>query len=352
MNPPKSQGMVEIRWLDSIQSEAVFARRAIRRGTRIAAETPLVVVPPVPKEKELSTFCDEIYQAPDSTAKIAELPIRPLVKERIKKDHYMNQQVWEFYKAKRWIDSKGTLLKGKKLHKTIMKTMDLCTIFRTNSVHLGPEGRYGSGLFSLYGRINHSCVPNTHNSYNPTLKRLTIHAIHDIKAGDQICVDYIGDVCRTRQQRAFSLYNTWGITCNCVACTDPQINRLRCRMLLLDQAMKQALAAYECGASTQPNFAAIHGVPRVTTAAKALRTTKELVHILKAQGLHGTELCRTLRECSKYALDSGSPDAALQYAREELQLEISLIGKETSHLEADFQGAKYWVKHIRALITS
>lgn len=229
--------MVEIRWLDSIESEAVFSTRDIRRGTRIAAEIPLIVVPPVPREKELSRFCDEMYKASeDNVAKISELSFRPLVKERMKKDHCMNQQVWGFYKARKWKDNTGTLLKGKKLHKAIKTAMNFCTIFRTNSVYLGPEGRYGSGIFPLYGRMNHSCVPNAHASYNPTLKRLTIHAIHDIEAGEQIFINYIGDVCRTHQQRAFSLHNTWGITCDCAACIDPQVDQLRCRMLILDQA--------------------------------------------------------------------------------------------------------------------
>lgn len=229
--------MVEIRWLKDIESDAVFATKSIRRGTRIAAEVPLIIVPPVPRDDELSTFCEEIYKAPeDNVAKIAELSLLPLIRERAKKDHCTNQEVWAFYKSKRWKDSQGNFLRGKKLHKAIMKTMDLCNIFRVNSVYLGPEGKYGSGLFSLYSRMNHSCVPNVHNSYNPTLKQLTIHAINDIKTGEQIFVDYIGNACRTRQQRAFHLYNTWGITCKCEACTQPQVNRLRCRMLILDQA--------------------------------------------------------------------------------------------------------------------
>ncbi|XXG94298.1 hypothetical protein Hte_000552 [Hypoxylon texense] len=302
MSSLKSRGMMEVRWLDSIGSEAVFSTRDVRQGTRIAAEIPLIVVPPVPREKELSTFCNEIYKTPqDNVTKISELPCRRLVKERIRKDHCMNQEVWGFLKARKWRDHADIVLKGKKLHKAIKTIMNLCTIFQTNSLSLGPEGIYGSGLFYLYSRINHSCVPNAHASYNPTLKRLTIHAIHNIKAGDQILVNYIGD----------------------------------------------ALAAYECGASKEPNFSTTHGVPKVTTAAEALKIAEELSHLLTMQGLHGMELCRTLHECSKYALDSGDPERALTYAHEELDLEKALIGTETSHLEDNLQGAKYWVGYVQ-----
>ncbi|KAI0176114.1 SET domain-containing protein [Hypoxylon sp. FL1284] len=347
MNLPKTHNMIETRYLASIGVDVVFAKRDIKRGTRIAAEVPLIVVPPVPREQELLVFCEALYKASDDTAaKIAQLPCRTSVRKRTNTDFCLNHQVWEFYKAKKWKDNAGTPLKGKKLRKAITQAMDLCTIFRTDSVQLGPEGRYGSGLFNLYSQMNHSCIPNAHNSYNPTLERLTVHAICDIKAGEQICVDYTGNAFRTRQQRAYSLYSTWGIVCDCAACTEPYTDALRGRMLVLDQA-KQALAAYECGASEDPKFATIHGIPRISNAAEALTAGEELVSHLKLQKLRGVDLCRTLRECSKYALGSGLPKKALNYAREEVELEKTLIGTETDHLENDLEGAKFWMEHIR-----
>ncbi|KAI1143138.1 hypothetical protein F5Y05DRAFT_367588 [Hypoxylon sp. FL0543] len=201
---------------------------------------------------------------------------------------YIRHQVWCFYKANKWKNSEGSLLQGKKLQRCVKRTINLCAVYLAHSVELGPGGKYGSGIFSLCSRIAHSCVPNAHNSWNPTMKRLTIHATRDLKAGDQIFVNYIGNVCRTRQQRAFSLFTKWGITCSCAACTDPKIDQLRYRMLVIDQA----LAAYTCGASREANFRAVHRIPPILTAKQALNAAEELVQLLKGQGLHGMELCR------------------------------------------------------------
>ncbi|KAI0834091.1 SET domain-containing protein [Hypoxylon sp. FL0890] len=348
MNGTKPQGMIKIRRLGSTGSEAVFATTDIPRGTRLAAEIPLVIVPPVSEKEELADFCKAIDQLPeDKLAEIAELLCRASLAESIKNNEYVRYQVRGFYKAKKWKDGQGNLRQGKKLQKFVKRTLYLYAIYLMNNVQLGPGGKYGSGIFSLYSRISHSCVPNAHSSWNPTMERLTIHATRDLKTGDQIFVDYTGNVCRTRQQRAFSLFTKWGITCKCAACTDPKIDQLRYRMLVVDQA----LAAYTCGASREPNFSAVHRIPQIETAKKALEAAEELVQLLKRQDLNGMELCRVFRECSQYAFDDGAFGKAIDYARKELELEKLLLGTETAHLKDDFQGAKYWVKHIQKKIT-
>ncbi|KAI1093512.1 hypothetical protein F5B19DRAFT_449645 [Rostrohypoxylon terebratum] len=279
---------------------------------------------------------------------MSQLLSQGLVTETIKQDQFIRREAWAFYKSRKWKDKKGNHLQGKKLNRTIKRVINLCAIYLAHNVQLGPEGKYGSGVFPLYSRIGHHCVPNAHNSWNPTLKRLTLHTIHDIRAGDQIFVNYTGNVCRTRQQRAFSLATTWGIVCTCPACTEPAIDQLRRRMLIMDQA----LAAYECDASKDPDFAIKYGVPRLVTAREALKTAEELSHLLKRQRLCGMELCKTFRDCSKYALKAGLYDDALGYARKELDLERLLIGTETAHLIENLDGARYWLEHVRSEVGS
>ncbi|KAI1381883.1 SET domain-containing protein [Hypoxylon crocopeplum] len=336
--------MTEVRRSASVGGEAVFATVNIRQGTRLAAEIPLVIVPPVPDKKEVAEFCKAMDRLPErKSAEMAELFCHPSVAEKIKKGGSVPREVYAFYRSKKWKDSKGAPLQGKQLQKTVKKTVNLCSIYLTNNVQLGLEGKYGSGIFSFFCRIRHSCVPNVYSSWNPTMNRLIIHATHDIKAGDLICVNYAGNVCRTRQQRAFSLFTTWGIICNCMACTEPSIDQLRRRMLVLDQA----LAAYICGASKETDFAAIHNIPRITQPLEALEAAEELVRLLRRQRLYGMELCKVYRECSKYALDSGASEKALHYARKELEHERLLIGTETSHLKEDLYGAAYWLEHVQ-----
>ncbi|KAI1104095.1 SET domain-containing protein [Jackrogersella minutella] len=352
-NGTKSQGMIEVRRLDSTKGEAVFATVNISRGTRIAAEVPLIMIPPTSDNEEVLEFFKASDQVPDDKlSEMVHILCQLSVTESIREDQHIRREAWTFYKNKKWRDRDGNTLQGKKLARAVKKTINLCAIYLTHNVQLGPGGKYGSGVFSLYSRINHSCAPNAHNSWNPTMKRLTLHATQDLKAGDQIFVNYIGHVCRTRQQRAFSLFATWGITCECEACTEPTIDQLRHRMLVTDQA----LAAYACGASEESNFSAVHGIPRIATPQEALKAAEELVQLLKRQRLYGMELYiksdddGRYRECSNYAFDSGLYDKALEYALKELELERLLIGTETGHLQDEPSGAEYWVDHVRMQI--
>ncbi|KAI1648671.1 uncharacterized protein F4817DRAFT_333716 [Daldinia loculata] len=279
--------MVEVRQLASI-GEAIFAKVNISRGTRIAAETPLITVPPIKSiNEELWELCSVVDGMTNNESKeLEQLPCSHKVTDAIRERGFVDNRVWCFYKSRKLKNSDGSLLKGKKLRIIVNKTINRCIIYLVNNVQLGPDGKYGSGVFPLYTRINHSCVPNAYNSWNPTLERLTIHAIHDIKAGEQIFVDYIGNTCRTRKQRGLSLYTAWGITCNCAACTDDALDQLRYRMLVLDQA----LAAYECGVSEEAH---LEGIPKLETTKQALDAAEELVRLLKRQRLCGMELCKT-----------------------------------------------------------
>ncbi|KAI1799271.1 hypothetical protein F4811DRAFT_544547 [Daldinia bambusicola] len=278
--------MVEIRELVAVD-QAIFAKVDIARGTRISAEIPLIMLPPTtPFEEELSGVCKIVDSLTNEELKeLDQLPCSSKMADEIRERGFVANQVWSFYKSKKLKNSDGTLLKGKKLRKIVNKMVNLCISYLLNNVQLGPSGKYGSGLFSLYSRIGHSCVPNAFSYWNPTLQRLTIHAIHDIKAGQQIFVNYTGTTCWTRNQRGFSLYAVWKIVCNCEACTDDAIDKLRYRMLLLDQA----LAAYQLGISHDPRRT---GVPKLETAQQALCAAEELVKLLKRQRLCGMEICR------------------------------------------------------------
>ncbi|KAI1468740.1 uncharacterized protein F4812DRAFT_424522 [Daldinia caldariorum] len=278
--------MVEVRQLVAVD-QAIFAKVDIARGTRIAAETPLIMLPPTTTfEEELSGICKTVDSLTNEELKeLDQLPCSSKVADEIRERGFVTNQVWSFYKSKKLKNSDGTLLKGKKLRKIVNKTVNLCITYVLNNVQLGPSGKYGSGLFSLYSRIGHSCVPNAFNCWNPILQRLTIHAIHDIKAGQQIFVNYTGITCRTRNQRGVSLYAVWRIVCNCAACTDDAIDQLRYRMLLLDQA----LAAYQLGVLHDPHLT---GVPKLATAQQALGAAEELVKLLKRQRLCGMEIRR------------------------------------------------------------
>lgn len=91
-------------------------------------------------------------------------------------------------------------------------------VVKTNALPCGPNSLIG-GIYPTICFINHSCLPNAHNSWNSDTKYETIHAIHYINAGEEITISYDkggpSDARRTHLQDAF------GFDCNCSVCSLP-----------------------------------------------------------------------------------------------------------------------------------
>lgn len=95
----------------------------------------------------------------------------------------------------------------------------------TNNFQMGQNrnGRYTWGIFLEASRFNHSCVPNAYFAWNPTLNngqgQLTIYAIQDIYAGNEILINYRPKDCfKLRDARHAKLNKIYGFICDCPAC--------------------------------------------------------------------------------------------------------------------------------------
>ncbi|KAG9229576.1 hypothetical protein BJ875DRAFT_537640 [Amylocarpus encephaloides] len=78
----------------------------------------------------------------------------------------------------------------------------LAGIVETNALSLGPGSSVG-GIFPIISRINHSCGPNTQHTWNSSITHETIHAIRDIKKGEEIAILYnLGGSSQPRMQRS------------------------------------------------------------------------------------------------------------------------------------------------------
>jgi Leucine-rich repeat (LRR) protein len=76
-----------------------------------------------------------------------------------------------------------------------------------------------TGIFHLISRFNHACCPVAHIAWNPTIKRMTVHALEDIPAEAEITVAYFSTgeggaraAWKARLQREF------GFECTCSLC--------------------------------------------------------------------------------------------------------------------------------------
>ena len=197
----------------------LFATRSITRGTRIIEEAPLLAVPP---RKGL-----ELNMTHFETA------LRAL-------NHEKYAKVFELHRGHKVALPKvlpsqqpsGALSRG--------NILEAAAIFGTNSVAMGEGGEYGSGVFEHYSRINHACNPNVHNSYNPTLQQMSVHAVRQIHKGEEILTSYIAGTYLTREKRQ-QILSKWGFECCCNCCIGPRAaasDRRRSRMFDMDQKLK------------------------------------------------------------------------------------------------------------------
>lgn len=243
----------------------LFAASSIKRGTPIIEEAPLMWVPPEAEDdtgRKLSYFVEALK---------ASTPEQRIIFFRLyrKGSAEASPEVLQILRQ----EGEGPHL--------ISDLLDTVAIFQSNSVTMGETGEYGSGVFASYSRINHSCSPNVHNSYNPTLKKLTVYAIKQINKGEEIVTSYV-NLNRTYEQRKTAL-RTWDIDCGCRCCAglNAAASKRR-RELIFDTDQK--LAAYAQGIRFGLGF------PVPKNAQEALDVAKGALKLLTDEGLVGMNL--------------------------------------------------------------
>ncbi|EGX91951.1 TPR domain protein [Cordyceps militaris CM01] len=325
---PQSFGSVEVRPAGAM-GNGLFATCDIPAGSRILAETAMFALSRTYHGPDcVNAFCTELQRLSLAEKKAFDelyhstYHITPVLRSKVR----------EWYKHNVVTDTDGSVLKGKRLQDVSKATVKRFAKFFNNFVEMDPKDAHG-GLFALSSRINHSCIPNAHQSYNPTIGRLTVHSIRAIRPGEQITVSYFENACRPKPERAFLLQRRWRFSCSCLACTDPGIENGRKRMRQLDQR----LAVYAC-----PLARFILRMDSPENDSEALDDAQELITLLKEQGLEEMGLCNTYRACSKFSLALGAWKAAKDFAVRELELERRLIGTETEHL--GHEGAEFWLR--------
>jgi hypothetical protein len=91
-------------------------------------------------------------------------------------------------------------------------------VVKTNALPCGPDSVIG-GIYPTICLINHSCLPNAHNSWNNDTQRETIHALRYIKSGGEITISYEGG--GPSGPRRAHLKDAFGFDCKCSLCSLP-----------------------------------------------------------------------------------------------------------------------------------
>jgi tetratricopeptide (TPR) repeat protein len=116
-------------------------------------------------------------------------------------------------------------------------------VIRFNSVELrppaedghGPGPNFGHGLFELACKMNHSCRPNCVwiTTQDGTCKE--VRAIAPIEVGEELTVDYVGNVLDSTPQRREDLLATKGFVCECDRCAAEHDDTRRFKCITYDE---------------------------------------------------------------------------------------------------------------------
>jgi SET domain len=142
----------------------------------------------------------------------------------------------------------------------------LSGIFKTNAHPCG-FAQDISAVYATISRINHSCLPNAHTSWNENAGHETVYAIKPIPAGEEITIAY--DQGGPREKRRGFLRDTHGFECNCKGCFLPAAE------LQASDARRTMIANLDVSLSTVFN--------KTTRPTEALRDCRLLLLTLEAE---------------------------------------------------------------------
>ncbi len=167
-------------------------------------------------------------------------------------------------------------------------------------------------------RINHSCVPNAHYSWNSNIKRETLHAVKDIREGEEITVSYCPPF-RTLEERKCDL-EPYVFDCHCPACqpyTSFGISSQSRRQQMFD--LDQEIADYQ---TDPPAARAEYGHCDEQSA------TLRLVDLIDDEGLI-YQKSMAYHDAAECALKRGLREKALTYASKELDVDLCCTGRDS-----------------------
>jgi hypothetical protein len=179
-----------------------FALKLIKRGTRILADAPLLVVP-------IANYLQQDIQEAFEKLSLAE------------KNQYFTLHSGHGQDPKNWpsrIHESVSEYERKRIQEQhdarIGKEATLISIFQINCMEMDK----GAAIFPNAARFNHNCNPNACFTWNSAIGKETVHAMNDIGAGDEITISYC-DMIHDRMLRAWELKH-YGFVCDCRACAE------------------------------------------------------------------------------------------------------------------------------------
>ena len=304
----------------------LFATDLIKRGTLIICEEPLLKIPGHDVHLAWGPYCRL-----SNAQKAAYDTLYAYQPENLNLAHASRAYL---------IDPSDESLDEEDVQELVADQVRVMSIFSVNNIEMP---RYGLAVYATASRLNHSCTPNVHHSYNPSLKRITVFAMQDIQPNEELLTTYIGGpgTYALRSERIEQLRVTYGFTCECPACSDTTMQSDGRRELM--GAVAWGLDQYNQGATANHAF-----VPANPLAA--LTQAEDLITVMLEENVVSMELAKAYRTASTQALKLKDYDKALEYARNEAEVERNCLGTQLGDLRKLGVASECWFRELYKVI--
>jgi hypothetical protein len=319
--PPSASQLFELRKTPD-KGFGLFATASIPLGELITCEEPLLRITGEAVHSVWGAYCrlnDAQKLAFDSL-------------------HGYQAENLDFEKAARTmlIDRNDESMDEDDIEELVTESVRVMKIFSVNNFNLPP---HDLAVFATFSRLNHSCVPNAHHSYNPILKRTTVFAVKDIAPGEELCITYLGGRGHywTRPQRIELLRSNYGFTCKCSACSD---------RTGVSNSRREQMASIAWGLEEFKNRTKQMNQYIPANRLDAFKQAEDLISVMLEEGVVTIELSKAYHEASMHALALKDYSKALEYAHDEAVVEKNCLGTALLDLKEKGVAAECWREEV------
>ncbi|CAG9988739.1 unnamed protein product [Clonostachys byssicola] len=204
------------------------------------------------------------------------------------------------------------------LHNNFPGKHPFAGIMKTNALPCGSGSEIGA-VYPTICRINHSCLPNSQNTWNSDTKIETIFAIRPIKCGEEITIMY--DQGGPSTVRQASLKQSFGFKCSCVVCSQPPA-------LLRESDARRSRIQQLDGQIGDP-------FQMLKSPEKSLKDCHSLLQVLKAEygAYPGALAARLYYDAFQISIAHGDKTRASIFAEKSYQARLMCEGNETPEVK-------------------
>jgi hypothetical protein len=185
------------------------------------------------------------------------------------------------------------------------------------------------GIFLDAARINHSCRPNAHKSWNANIGRITVHAVRDIEQGEEITISYLDKTIEYAKRQSV-LRTQFNFDCRCSLCLAPPPQRAESDAWVEKIRMAEDLPVHKWYLGGSPGL----------DYEGALLIVRGWLYFCKKEGLYDARISSAYHDAFLCSIKNGDAARARIFAQRAYAARVVVEGDDSAAAErfAQFVG--------------